>query len=107
MREDMKRLKRKVMREYEKRGKSQQYLILKKSLDEKLRSEKEKYKEKVLNEVQTGSRNSAYAAIKKLGAHPSDFNNGFTLPKHTELGLSNFESVELIAEHFAAILSIL
>ena len=66
-------------------------------------SEKEKYKEKVLNEVQTGSKNSAYAAIKKLGAHPSDFNSGFTLPKHTELGLSNFQSVEIIAEHFAAI----
>ena len=103
MREDMKHLKRKIMREYERRGKSQNYFTMKKSLDEKIRSEKQKYKEKILAEVETGSRQSAYAAIKKLGAHPVDFDSGFTLPEHTDLGLTPVQSVELIAEHFAAI----
>ena len=80
MREDMKKLKRKLMREYEKRGKSDLYFYLKNDLDEKVKSEKLKYKNKVIEEVKTGSRSSSYAAIKKLGAHPTDLIKGFTLP---------------------------
>ena len=45
MREDMKVLKRKIMREYEKKGKSNSYYTIKKELDEKIKSEKLKYKE--------------------------------------------------------------
>ena len=105
MREDMKKLKRKLMREYEKRGKSDLYFYLKNDLDEKVKSEKLKYKNKVIEEVKTGSRSSSYAAIKKLGAHPTDLIKGFTLPEHVELGMTAAESVEAIAEHFAAISS--
>ena len=74
-------------------------------MDEKVKSEKLKYKNKVIEEVKTGSRSSSYAAIKKLGAHPTDLIKGFTLPKHVELGMTAAESVEAIAEHFAAISS--
>ena len=104
MREDMKILKRKIMREYEKRGKSPAYFEMKKSLEEKIKSEKIKYKDKILSEVNSGTRNSAYAALKKLGARPGDYKAGlFTLPEHTDLGLSAVESAERIADHFAAI----
>ena len=99
----MKVLKRKIMREYEKRGKSPRYHEMKKTLDEKLRSEKIKYKDKVLNEVCNGTRNAAYAAIKKLGARPGENNSSFTLPEHDDLGLTAYQSAERIAEHFAKI----
>ena len=102
--EDMKILKRRIMREYEKRGKSLKYLDLKKCFTGKFENEISKYTEKVLDDVRNGNRNSAYSALRKLGVRPGDVPaNTFTLPSHVENNLSAWESAEIIADHFAAI----
>ena len=46
-----------------------------------------------------------YSVLKRLGAKPgdSDHDNHFSLPSHIEKRLSNLESAECIAEHFASI----
>ena len=105
-REDMKILKRKIMREYEKRGKSPLYIDLKATLDDKIKSEKIKYKERVIDEVTNGTRHSAYSAIRKLGSRLGKASTRlFSLPQHNDLGLSDSQSAERIADHFAAISS--
>ena len=102
--EDMKIIKRWIMREYEKRGKSVKYCNLKESFDRKFETEVAKYTEKILEDVRTGNRNCAYSALRKLGVRPGDATlNTFTLPSHVEKNLSPQESAELIADHFAAI----
>ena len=105
MTEDMKVLKRKTMREYEKRGKSSKYLELRTNLDQKIKKEKLKYKDKVLEQVFNGTRSSSYAAIRRLGERPGDACAGssFILPEHADLNLGSEQAVELIANHFAAI----
>ena len=49
--EDMKLLKRSIMREYEKRGKSSKYFKLKGTFTQKLHKEVEKYRLKIETEV--------------------------------------------------------
>ena len=53
----------------------------------------------------SGDRTSCYAAVRKLGARPGSAQdqNTFTLPNHIDRKLSPDQSVELIADHFAAI----
>ena len=102
--ENLKVLKRKISREYEKRGKSQKYTDLKFTFQLKLENEAAKYKEKICEEVRSGNRNSAYSALRKLGVRPGDVtSNTFTLPSHSDANLSAEQSAEIIADHFAAI----
>ena len=105
--EDMKILKRRIMREYEKKGKSVKYHKLKTSFKTRYLHETNKYKEKIMNEIKSGSRASSYAALKRLGLRPGDStkSNAFLLPNHSDRNLSKEESAELIADHFAAISS--
>ena len=102
--EDLKVLKRKIMREYERKGKSLNYHNLKSSYDTKLQNEAQKYRSKLENEILSGDRNSCYAALRKLGARPGSENmNTFTLPTHADENYTALESVEIIANHFAVI----
>ena len=102
--EEMKILKRRILREYEKRGKSSRYFELKKSFNDKYKNEASKYKNKILEEMKTGNRTSVYSALRKLGARPGEeAPNTFTLPSHVDRGLSARESAEIIADHFATI----
>ena len=87
--EDMKVLRRNILREYEKRGKSQKYNELKLCMKNKKEKEVLKYKEKILDDVRNGNRNSTYSALRKLGVRPGD--NGsttFHLPAHVDRKLS-------------------
>ena len=70
--EVMKNIKRNISREYEKRGKSEKYLKLKSLFNQKLVSEAEKYKNKILEDVVSGNRTSAYSALRKLGCRPGE-----------------------------------
>ena len=102
--EEMKILKRKILREYEKRGKSLKYLEFKKLFNEKYKNEASKYKSKIFEEIKTGNRTSVYSALRKLGARPGDeAPNTFTLQSHVDRGLSARDSAEIIADHFATI----
>ena len=102
--EEMKVIKRSIMREYEKRGKSAKYEQLKAKFEKKMRNQALKYKQKVLEDVKNGDRACAYSALRKLGTWPGDNNPGtFTLPSHLDRNLSTTQSADIIADHFAAI----
>ena len=102
--EEMKVLKRSIMREYEKRGKSEKYKDLKDKFNQKMKKQASLYKEKVLNDVLTGDRACAYSALRRLGARPGENStNTFTISSHADQGLKASQSAERIADHFAAI----
>ena len=102
--EDIKIIKRKLQREYERKGNSVKYYDLKNIYENKLKKEAQKYKEKLLQDVRNGDRNSCYAALRKLGARPGESSGSqFTLPAHIDQSLTAGQSAELIADHFAAI----
>ena len=99
--EEIKILKRRVQRQYERKGQSPKYLELKCSYDAKMKAEAQKYTEK---DVRNGDRNSSYAALRRLGVRPGENTaNSFTLPGHDDSNLSAQQSAEIIADHFAAI----
>ena len=102
--EDMKILKRRFMREYERHGKSRIYFDLKGSFERKYQSQISKYKDKIIEDVKSGNRSCTYSALRKLGVRPGDpQTNTFTLPSHEEKNLTAQQSAEIIADHFAAI----
>ena len=97
--------KRRLMREYEKNGKSLKYLNLKKSIDEDMERAVAKYKEKIIDDVKNGTKTSTYKALRRLGVRPGDDSSSdvFKLPDHISKHLSAEESANLIADHFSAI----
>ena len=100
--EALKTLKRRIMREYERKGKSEKYFQLKLTFDEKMSREREKYKEKVMKSVADGNLSSTYKALRKLGSRPGESSTEtFLLPCHE--ALSPAQAAEAIADHFAAI----
>ena len=103
--EQLRKLKRSRQREYSRHGRSQNYLHLKATFDEKSKIEIAKYLEKLRLEVAQGTRGSTYPAIKRLGLKPGDelIRNTFQLPGHANRQLSPAQSAEIIAEHFASI----
>ena len=102
--EKLRQLKRVIQREYQKHGRSDKYLKIKESFEEKLKNEKLKYIEKISKEVSEGRRGNIYPALKKLGLRPGDeMQHSFVLPNHTSQNLSPAQSVEIIAEHFCSI----
>ena len=102
--ENLKQLKRCIMREYEKNTKSIKYLELKSLFDKKMENEIQKYKNKIIEDVMNGNRSSTYSALRKLGVRPGEQNcDTFTLPEHTDNNLTAQQSAEIMADHFAAI----
>ena len=102
--EEMKNLKRRILREYEKRGKTDKYRSLKQSYESKLQSGAQKYRAKLEEDIISGNSNSSYAALRKLGVRPGDnTGNTFTLPAHAESNFTARQSAETIADHFANI----
>ena len=100
--EALKGMKRRIMREYEKRGKSQKYLELKELFSQKLNDQKVKYKDKILQSVIDGDRSSSYKALRKLGVRPGESSStSFQLPSLNNV--SDSVAAEVIADHFASI----
>ena len=102
---DLKSLKRKKMREYVKKGKSQKYQDLLKQFKIKFKSEAKKFLDRNMDALRDSNPGQSYNILKKLGAQPGDCidSNSFTLLSHESESLSVEQSVERIAEHFAAI----
>ena len=102
--EDMKQIKRNILREYEKRGKTNKYRQMKKLYDKKFDSGVQKYRAKLTYELLNKDRKSCYAALRKLSARPgSDDVASFTLPTHAENNYTAHNSAEIFAAHFANI----
>ena len=102
---ELKRLDRQKMREYNKRGKTQKYLNLAKSFELKYNAAAEAYLRKNLDTLKESNPGQAYSVLKRLGAQPGDCtdSNGFTLPSHLDDNLTEEQSAERIANHFAEI----
>ena len=102
---DLKKLDRKIKREYRKNCKSKKYLELKSVYDEKLKKEAKAYLDKNVRSLMEDDPGKAYQTLKKMGAQPGDCleDNTFHLLSHLEDNLSQEESVEKIAQHFARI----
>ena len=100
---ELKHIARMKNREYNKRGKTQKYKELENQFKSKYKIAAEKYLNKNLDELKETKPGQAYSILKKMGAQPGDCldNNTFTLTSHE--GLSDEESVECIAAHFAEI----
>ena len=102
---ELKRIDRQKNREYLKRGRTEKYLNLKKTFERKYKIASEKYLEKNLDSLRDAKPGQAFSVLKRLGAQPGDCLDGstFSLPTHESESLSELESAERIADHFASI----
>ena len=103
--EELKILRRRRNRIYQRTGKSQQYQEIKNEFEQKLVNEATKYKNKILQEVKDGKRGSGYSAIRRLGDGQSDWDarKEFQIPAYCEKGLTANEAANKLADHFSAI----
>ena len=100
--EQLQRIKRKRLREYEKHGQSDKYWEIVDSFNQMFKTERDKYFQKMRLEVIEGERGSIYPILKKLSLRPGESPNcGFELPEHA--GLSQAQAAEIIATHFSSI----
>ena len=102
---ELKKLDRRKMREYRKHGKSQKYFELKSCFELKLSKAAADHLNKNVRALKESDPGRAYTTLKKMGAQPGDIldEGSFTLLNHLEANLTNQESVERIADHFAQI----
>ena len=91
------------MCEWNKHGKSSKYIELESKFTEKYEAAAKKYMEKKVEALKESRHGKAYSVFKSMGAHPGDCtdNHTFNLPNHAKL--SDQESADAIAEHFASI----
>ena len=102
---ELKKIKRLKSREYTRRGKTQKYKDLQKKFKSKYKIEAEKYLNKNLDALKETKPGQAYSILKKMGAQPGDCidSNTFSLPSHEADNLTEEQSAEHIATHFAEI----
>ena len=102
---ELKKIDRRKKREYQKRGKTEKFLNLKKLFDVKYREAAEKYFNKHMDELRVAKPGQAFSVLKRLGAQPGDCtdSNTFYLPVHESESLSPQQCAESIAQHFASI----
>ena len=102
---ELKNLHRRKGREYCKRGISEKYLELKKKFDTLYKREAQSYLNKTVSELRISNPGKMYSVLKWLGSKPGDLDQetSFTLPLHEQKGLTDQQSAELIAQHFAEI----
>ena len=100
--ERLRKLRRQRQRIYQRSGKSEKYLKLKKEFDKSLIEAVHKYKDKIIAEVIEGKRGSAYKALKKLGdgANPDE---NFQIPEYVDKNFSPQQSAEALADYFSRI----
>ena len=83
--ENLRRIKRQRLREYEKRGLSIKYWELATNFDTTFKIEREKYFQKIKLEVAEGRRGSIYPILKRLSLRLGDSTHGgFQLPQQAE-----------------------
>ena len=93
----LKNLRRRKMREYSKSGKSAKFLSLQEEYKTLLKSEVKKYKEKLLSQVEDGSRGSIYKLLRRLGDSPGGYDSfSFNIASHIKQNLTSQQSAEKI-----------
>ena len=91
-------------REYSKHGKSIYYKSLVIQFNDLLKSEVEKYRQKIIDKMKNGQIGSIYPFLRKIANGPNDTKNKpFNIPEHLENNFSPLQCAENIAEHFSGI----
>ena len=102
--EKLRLIKRQRQRIYQKSGKNDEYLKCREKYEKLAKTEIQKYKEKLINEVKEGKRGSCYAGLRKLGSGPGEMRQtGFQISSYADQNLSNSECVERIANYFSRV----
>ena len=102
--EELRLLRRQRQRAYRKGGRNAKYMNLKAKFDQKLKSEAQKYTQKIIAEVAEGKRGSSYPALKKLEfGKNTEKSANFTLPGHSDENLTALQSAEKFADYFSEI----
>ena len=101
----MKKLDRLIKREYRKHSKSMKYQRLKDSYDKKFKTAANDYFDKSVRTLLEDDPGTAYQCLKRLAAQPGDHpdEGNFILASHQDANLRPEQSIERIAQHFAAI----
>ena len=105
MNAELRGLKRRRMREWNKHGKSVKYDKLAKEFEQKYNAAAEKYLRSKTDGLKEAKPGKANGILKSMGAKPGDCTDTttFTLPNHQNEDLTVEQSAERIAEHFASI----
>ena len=82
--QELKLLRRQRQRVYRKEGKSVKYKELKDKFDSKLKTEAEKYQNRILDEVREVKLANSYKALRKLEFGSKEVDNNILLPKYAE-----------------------
>jgi hypothetical protein len=101
--QELKVLNRRKQREWTKHGKSTKYDKLQTKFTSKYEAAAKRFMETKVDALKETKPGMAYKVLKSMGAQPGDCTDShtFTLPNHANL--SDQESADLIAEHFASI----
>ena len=102
---ELKSLKRRRMREWQKRGKTEKYKQVASEFETKYNKVAEKYINKKVDALKKTEPGKAFRILKTMGAKPGDNidDGSFTLPSHQKDGLNSKQSAEKIADYFAKI----
>ena len=102
---ELKQIDRQKNREYIKRGKTDKYSELKALFDTKYKEAAQKYLSKNLEHLREAQPGKIFSILKRLGGRPGDGSDSgtFSLPEHERENLSDKQSAERIANHFASI----
>ena len=102
---ELKTLSRRKQRAYIKNGKSLKYKKLKEEFDSKYKAAAERYLRNKVDDLKEAQPGKAFNILKSMGAQPGDCSEDktFSLPGHKEQNLTDEQSAEKIAEHFATI----
>ena len=103
MTSELKKLKRKRIKEYRNKGKTEKYEKLKLDFKSKLRKAASEFLKKNVNSLKESNPGKAYNILKKMGAQPGECGDksNFSLPTHENLTPS--QSAEKIAHFFSKI----
>ena len=99
----LKALSRRKQREWTKHGKSTKYVELEAKFTNKYEAAAKKYMENKVEALKEAQPGKAYSVFKSMGAQPGDCSDNHTFPLPNHANLTDQESEEAIAEHFARI----
>ena len=104
---ELKALHRRRQREWLKNGNSDKYKKFFSEFEAKYCKAAKKYMRSKVDNLKESKPGQAYKILKDMGAQPGDCTDShtFSLPSHQTENLSDLQSAERIAQHFAAIIS--
>ena len=103
--QEIKKIDRWKKTEYKKHGKSNKYINLLNSNNEKIHSASKQYLKRNVSDLMEAAPGRAWAVLKKMGAEPGQFGEegAFSMTEHVEQNLTVEESLEKIVTYFSGL----